>query len=85
MNFKELKEQIVKEYDRRKLKSNVRYLALDKVEKFLLQYQSSVTDNVEILQSLDKQAVKTAYENYKQAKINGAESSVINEIYKQIQ
>lgn len=85
MNWEELKKQVVTEYDRRQLKSEVRYRALDKVEKFLLQYIPQVKDDMEILRSHDRQKLKNDYAHYKQAKINGAESSVINEIYKQMQ
>ena len=35
MKWNELKELVIAEYDRRNLKSNVRYRALDKVDAFI--------------------------------------------------
>lgn len=84
MEWNELKKRIIVEYNKRKLKSDVRYKALEKVEVFIKQTYPGVIDDVTTLPS-DKSIVKDAYEEYTAKKLNGAESSVINEIYNQIQ
>lgn len=83
MNWEELKKRIIAEYDSRHLKSRVRYSALEKIDVFLKKQYPSVIDNVESLPA-DKGVVKGLYREYKGSELNGAESSVINEIYNQI-
>lgn len=85
MDLRELNERIKIEYDRRKLKSDVRYKALDKVMNFLKNKYKDITKDVRVSLPKDKNQVKTEYENYMNKRINGAESSVINEIYDQLQ
>ncbi|MCX4334833.1 MAG: hypothetical protein OSJ55_08135 [Bacteroidales bacterium] len=85
MNWNELKKRIVAEYDSRNLKSNVRYNAIDKIEDFIRQYYPQVIKDVKELEHIDKKDLKMQYEQkWKRTRINGAESSVINEIYNQL-
>ena len=85
MNWNELKKLIVAEYDSRNLKSNVRYNAIDKIEDFIRQYYPQVIKDVKELEHIDKKDLKMQYEQkWKRTRINGAESSVINEIYNQL-
>lgn len=83
MNWEELKKRIIAEYDSRNLKSNVRYSALEKIDAFLRKQYPSIIDDVKSL-SADKSVVKGTYKEYKGSELNGAESSVINEIYNQL-
>lgn len=85
MNWEELKKQIIAEYDNRKLKSRARYNALEKVGDFLLNQYPEVDKNVKTTLPSDKNSVKQTYEKYAKKHINSAESSVINEIYNQLQ
>lgn len=82
MNWIEVKNAVVAELDRRKLKSNVRYSALDKVEQYVqhLRQQSSVE---KIFGETNKEDFKNGYGSFKGKDLNGAENSVINEIYNQ--
>lgn len=80
-----MKKRIVAEYDSRNLKSNVRYNAIDKIEDFIRQYYPQVIKDVKELEHIDKKDLKMQYEQkWKRTRINGAESSVINEIYNQL-
>ncbi|MBR6196299.1 MAG: hypothetical protein IKQ72_01725 [Bacteroidaceae bacterium] len=79
MTLQELTLLVRQEFDRRNLKSNVRYNALDHVAKFI---REKYNGNLEVLYK-PKDEFKRLYENYKDKKINGAESSAINEMYKQ--
>lgn len=46
MNWKELKERIIAEYDKRELKSNVRYQSLEKIGNFLEHCYPSVINDI---------------------------------------
>lgn len=84
MNWKELKERITAEYDKRELKSKVRYQSLEKIGNFLEHCYPSAINAMEKLQQEDKEELKRKYAQEKGKDINEAESSVINEIYKQL-
>ena len=84
MTLNELKQKVSAEYDRRNLKSRVRYHALDKVIAFLGKKYPNATTDVNSALPKDKSKVKAAYIKYKGNEINGAENSVINEIYNQL-
>ena len=80
MKIEQLKALIVEELDSRELKSRARYSALDKIVLFIKkQYGVNATS---LLAS--KEELKAAYEKDKGSAINGAESSVINELYNQL-
>lgn len=80
MKIEQLKALIVEELDSRELKSRARYSALDKIVLFIKkQYGVNTTS---LLAS--KEELKAAYEKDKGSAINGAESSVINELYNQL-
>lgn len=80
MEIEQLKALIVEELDSRELKSRARYSALDKIVLFIKkQYGVNATS---LLAS--KEELKAAYEKDKGSAINGAESSVINELYNQL-
>ena len=85
MKLNELRQRIITEYDSRHLKSKARYNALDKVMNFLKKEYKNVAEDVSASLPEDKNQVKTEYENYMNKRINSAESSVINEIYNQLQ
>lgn len=80
MTLNELKQKVSAEYDRRNLKSRVRYNALDKVIAFLGKEYPNATTDVNSALPKDKSKVKAVQGN----EINGAENSVINEIYNQL-
>ena len=79
MTLQELTLLVRQKFDRCNLKRNVRYNALNHVAKFI---REKYNGNLEVLYK-PKDEFKRLYENYKDKKINGAESSAINEIYKQ--
>lgn len=80
MTIEQLKALIVEELDSRELKSRARYSALDKIVLFIKkQYGVNATS---LLAS--KEELKAAYEKDKGSAIDGAESSVINELYNQL-
>lgn len=85
MNLRELNEKIKIEYDCRELKSDVRYKALNKVIAFLKERYKDATKDVKASLPKEKESLKAAYTEYSGKKINSAESSVINEIYNQLQ
>ena len=82
MNWKELKERIIAEYDKRELKSNVRYQSLEKIGNFLEHCYPSVINDIKKLLQEEKEELKRKYAQEKGKEIIGTESSVINEIYK---
>ena len=85
MEWNELKKRIADEYDRRQLKSDVRYRALDNIVDYLKAYHKDVITNVSALMSIDRNELKEAYRNHKPSKkLSGAESSAFNEIYNQL-
>lgn len=84
MNWNELKQRIISEYDSRNLKSKVRYDAIGKIENFIKQRHPQAMAEVTKLTAIDKQHLKDQYTQQKGKNINGAESSVINEIYNQL-
>lgn len=80
MTIEQLKTLVISELDSRNLKSRVRYSALDKIIPFIKkQYGVGVASLPK-----SKEEVKAAYEKEKGCAINGAESSVINELYNQL-
>lgn len=79
-----MKERIIAEYDKRELKSKVRYQSLEKIGNFLEHCYPSVIGDMEKLRQEDKEELKKRYAQEKGKDINDAESSVINEIYKQL-
>ena len=83
----ELKNLIIAEYRQRGLKSDVRVQSLDKIEAYLKKELKTSIENTKIILTTypDKQKFKDKYTSYKEAKINGAENSAINEIYNQLQ
>lgn len=87
MTFRELKKLVVAEYDRRKLSSNVRYKSLDDFENMLrVAFPELISDVLKF--PSDKEIMKKAYEKYrnnKGLKMSCAASSMINEIYNQLQ
>ncbi|MDE6577193.1 MAG: hypothetical protein K2J82_02500 [Muribaculaceae bacterium] len=85
MNFAEIKKLVVEEYDRRDLKSDVRYKALNDFDEFLKK-----KDLIEMWNDVSKfpdskEIMKELYRRYlDKAVLSGAESSMINEVYNQI-
>lgn len=80
MTLQELKNRVCQEFDRRKLKSNARYNALEKVVEYILKKHNG---NLEVLFN-PKDDFKNLYERHKGSDINSAESSAINEMYNQL-
>ena len=80
MTIEQLKALVIEELDSRELKSRARYSALDKIIPFIKkQYGVDVASL-----PAAKEELKAAYEKDKGSAINGAESSVINELYNQL-
>lgn len=83
MTLEEIAIKVRKELDRRNLKSNARYRALDKIVSYIRDFHNG---SISVLQT-PKSEFKHQYENYKigigQA-FSGAENSAINEIYNQL-
>ena len=85
MEWNDLKKRVADEYDRRQLKSDVRYRALDNIGDYLKACHKDIVVNVIALISVDRDNFKEAYCNHKPSKkLSGAESSSINEIYNQL-
>lgn len=80
MTIERLKALVIEELDSRELKSKARYSALDKIVPFIKnQYGVDATSL-----PASKENMKVDYEKDKGSAINGAESSVINELYNQL-
>ncbi len=83
MNFGEIKNLVKAEYDTRPLVSNVRYKALEKFDKVLKELEPNFWNDVSKF-PVDKTRMKMAYEKILNKKLNGAETSMINEVYNQL-
>ena len=80
MAIEQLKALVEEELNSRNLKSRVRFSALNKVIPFIKnQYGVDASSP-----PASKDELKDAYEKYKGKILNGAESSVINELYNQL-
>jgi len=79
MTLQLLQKKVVEEFDRRQLKSEVRYRALNKIIDFLI---SKYGNDANIL-SKGKEILKKAYEQYKGKELNGAEKGAFNELFNQ--
>jgi len=85
MNFQEIQKRVKKELLSRNLANpSLRLNALEKVSLYIQQKHKEIYDDAKLLNSIDRNDFKAEYETYKGSKINGAESSVINEIYNQL-
>ena len=85
MTWNELKKKVVEAYNRRQLKSDVRYRALDKIGDFLKKKYPDVIENATSLLNINRDDIKEDYRKSKPTgKISGAESSAFNEIYNQL-
>ena len=85
MNFAEIKKLVVAEYDQRELKSNVRYKALNNFDEFLKKKEMLELWNDVSKFPRDKKQMKFVYCRYLDKEtLSGAESSMINEVYAQI-
>lgn len=87
MNFLELKNKVIKEYDRRELKSNCRYKALDEFEQFLEENNVEWLHDVSLFPK-EKQDTVESFTQYlkirKNKKLNAGARSMINELYNQL-
>lgn len=87
MKFKEIKDLVITEYDSRNLKSKVRYLALDDFENMLKKRCPELIEDVSKFPS-QKNQMKAVYEKYRDShglKMSDGASSMINEVYNQLQ
>lgn len=84
MKWEFLKERILDEYASRNLKTWRRIKALDKVEQFIYRNHPDLRNNIEELLAISIKDIKNSYTNSMPTKLNGAENSVINEIYRQL-
>ena len=85
MTLNQLKNAIISELNSRSLKDpQIRENALEKVCKYITEYQQIYLPDQNVILPKDKNEVKNEYERYKSTKINGAENSIINEIYNQL-
>ena len=83
MNLHELEIKVRKEFDRRNLKSNVRYRYLDQIVSYIRDYHNG---NILVLEK-PKTEFKSLYKKYKESigkAFSQAENSAINEIYNQL-
>lgn len=83
MTLQEITNRVRKEFDRRNLKRNTRYRALDKIVLYIKNINNG---NLSVLQK-PKSEFKNQYENYKKSigqAFSSAENSAINEIYNQL-
>lgn len=85
MTLNQLKNAIISELSSRSLKDpQIRKNALEKVCKYITEYQQIYLHDQNVVLPKDKNEFKNEYERYKSTKINGAENSIINEIYNQL-
>jgi hypothetical protein len=87
MNWIKIKSEIRSELLSRKLKEpNRRLNELDNLEKlFRLHFKKYIENPTQMFRAIDKNDFKEAVSKYKlNGKLNAAESSLINEIYNQI-
>ena len=80
MTIEQLKALVEEELNSRNLKSRVRFSALNKVIPFIKNQYGVDTSSL----PASKDELKDAYEKYKGKILNGAESSIINELYNQL-
>ena len=86
MTFSEIKKQVIAEYDRRQLLSKVRYRALDDFENMLKRSCAELLYDVSKFPH-EKEMMKKVYEEYRKSqglKMSAGASSMINEIYNQL-
>ncbi len=81
MTIEQLKVLVEEELNGRNLKSKARFYALDKVIIFIKKQYGADTISL----PTSKTELKVAYENDKGEALNGAENSVINELYYQLE
>ena len=85
MTLNQLKNAIISELSSRSLKEpQIRKNALEKVCKYITEYQQIYLHDQNVVLPKDKNEFKNEYERYKSTKMNGAENSIINEIYNQL-
>ena len=85
MTLNQLKNAIISELSSRSLKdTQIRKNALEKVCKYITEYQQIYLHDQNVVLPKDKNEFKNEYERYKSTKMNGAENSIINEIYNQL-
>lgn len=83
MKFSEVKKLVIEEYNRRGLASDVRYRALDHFEEFLKNELNQMWNDVSKFPK-NKEDMKSLYTTYNGKELNGARTSVVNEIYNQL-
>ena len=85
MTLNQLKNAIISELSSRSLKDpQIRKNALEKVCKYITEYQQIYLHDQNVVLPKDKNEFKNEYERYKSTKMNGAENSIINEINNQL-
>ena len=85
MTLNDLKLSVIRELNSRNLKKpQIRKNALKKVCKYISEYEQIYLHNQNVILPKDKNEFKNEYERYKGIKMNGAEDSIINEIYNQL-
>ena len=86
MNWNEIKKSIIIDLQNRGLaKPSIRINALERIEDILKLHFKEMLNNPAFLQKTDKNDFKAQLAQYKSnGRLNGAESSIINEIYYRI-
>ena len=86
MNWNEIKRAIINDLNNRRLaNSNIRINALEKLEGIMKSNFKEILDAPSLLKKIDKNVFKEQLAKFKSNKtLNGAESSIINEIYYRI-
>lgn len=86
MTFYEIKKRVIAEYNKRQLVSDARYQALDDLEQMLKIHGADLIFDVSKFPD-NKAIMKAAYEKYRSnqgLKMSDAASSMINEVYNQL-
>lgn len=79
ITLNKLYNDVIQEFDKRKLKSERRKKELEKIREYI---QGNFKGNLACLKDMDKQTFKANYAEYrKKEKLNSAESSAINTVY----
>lgn len=87
MTFDEIKQRVIAEYDRRQLKADIRYRALDDFEHMIKTLCPELISDVSKFPP-QKEFMKCKYEEYRNnqgLKMSKGASSMINEVYNQLQ
>jgi len=86
MAWSEIKRSIINDLNNRNLANpSIRINALERLEAIMKSHFKEILENPSLLKTIDKNVFKERLAKYKtNGTLNGAESSVVNEIYNRI-